>query len=161
MDMKDHLLAAMQEQLDQFENILSFLDEAQVIHPRFDKNWSIKDVVAHLWAWQQVSMARITAASHGGGPVLPGWAAGKLDEDGDVTNERIYSLNCSRSWEDVHTTWHNGYGLLIKTSVLIPEKELLDPDRFPWMKGYSPADVLLGTYGHHQEHMEKIIASLE
>jgi len=34
----------------------------------------------------------------------------------------------------------------------IKEKDLLDGQKYPWMEGYNPAAVLLGTFSHHNEH---------
>jgi len=38
----------------------------------------------------------------------------------------------------------------------ILEKDLLDGDRYPWLKGYSLAFILVASYDHHQEHLEKL-----
>ncbi|HET7143457.1 MAG TPA: maleylpyruvate isomerase N-terminal domain-containing protein, partial [Anaerolineales bacterium] len=61
MNMKDHILTAFREQFDQWEELLSKLSEEQITAPHFDYDWSIKDVMAHLWAWQQISIARMEA----------------------------------------------------------------------------------------------------
>jgi hypothetical protein len=50
--MKEHILAAMKEQFQHWEKLLAGLSEEQIVAPNFDLNWSIKDVMAHLWAWQ-------------------------------------------------------------------------------------------------------------
>ena len=50
MNMKEHILAAIREQFDRWEELLASLSEEQIIAPRFDFDWSIKDVMAHLWA---------------------------------------------------------------------------------------------------------------
>lgn len=53
MNMKEHILAAMREQIENWEALLSTLNEEQILAPNFDLDWSIKDVLAHLLAWQQ------------------------------------------------------------------------------------------------------------
>jgi len=57
--MKNHILAALREELDRWEKLLVSLSEEEITSPRFDFDWSIKDVIAHLWAWQQISNARL------------------------------------------------------------------------------------------------------
>jgi mycothiol maleylpyruvate isomerase-like protein len=52
MNMKEHILAARREQLDNWEELLASLSEEQITAPHFDYDWSIKDVIAHLWAFQ-------------------------------------------------------------------------------------------------------------
>ena len=56
--MQDHILAALRELFDNWESLLASLSEAQITTPLLPSPWSTKDVVAHLWAWQQRSIAR-------------------------------------------------------------------------------------------------------
>lgn len=60
MNMKEHiLLAALKEQFNRWEELLASMSDEQITAPYFEYNWSIKDVIAHLWAWQQISIARM------------------------------------------------------------------------------------------------------
>jgi hypothetical protein len=68
MSMKAHILAALREQFDGWEEPLAKLSEEEIVPPHFDLDWSIKDVVVHLWAWQQIS----SAPMEGGFPWLKG-----------------------------------------------------------------------------------------
>jgi uncharacterized damage-inducible protein DinB len=38
---------------------------------------------------------------------------------------------------------------------------MLDAGRYSWLQGYSLAFVLVASYDHHQEHLEKLIAFLQ
>lgn len=62
MNMKAHILLALKEQFDRWDKLLQSLSEEQITVSRFDDNWSIKDVMAHLWGWQQISIVRVEAA---------------------------------------------------------------------------------------------------
>ena len=64
MNMKDHILSAMREQFERWEELLTSLSEELITTPHFDLDWSIKDVMAHLWGWQQISIARMEAGVH-------------------------------------------------------------------------------------------------
>jgi hypothetical protein len=48
MNTKDHILAALREQFESWERLLSSMSEEEIVAPRFDFDWSIKDVMAHL-----------------------------------------------------------------------------------------------------------------
>ena len=48
MNMKEHILAALREQFESWEKLLTSLSEEQITAPHFDLDWSIKDVIAHL-----------------------------------------------------------------------------------------------------------------
>jgi hypothetical protein len=44
----------------------------------------------------------------------------------------------------------------LESGSAISEKDLLDGDRYPWLKGYSLAFILVASYDDHQEHFEKL-----
>jgi len=163
MTMKSHILAALREQAMRWEELLLNLSDAQITAPLFDLNWSIQDVVAHLWGWQQISIARLQAAARDCPPEPPAWLMalpGDWEEDVDRTNAWIYENNHTRPWPEVHQIWRDGYLQLLASAELITEKDLLDQGRYTWLNGYSLADVLIASYDHHQEHFEKVTDAL-
>ena len=163
MNMKEHILAALREQLGRWEEVLASLSDKQITEPRFDQNWSIKDVIAHLWGWQQISIARMTAAALYREPEFPEWARelpGDWEENADQTNAWIIKTQHQKPWSEVHQNWREGFLLFLDSGETIPEKDLLDADRYTWLKGYSPAFILVASYDHHQEHLEKLVAWL-
>lgn len=163
MNMKEHILAALREQFERWEELLAGLSEVQILAPRFELGWSIKDGIAHLWAWQQVSLARMKAAAADREPNLPGWVAdlpADWEDNADATNTRIYAANAKKPWSQVYDDWRQGFLQLLDAAEPISEKDLLDADGPLWMSGYSPASVLLGTYDHHREHLDWVMASL-
>jgi len=164
MNMKEHILAALQEQYARWEELLAGMDAGQITAPLLPSSWSVKDMIAHLMTWQQRSIARLEAGQSGREPELPIWLPG-LDPDAEVntdqTNAWIY-VNCrEQSWFHVHQDWRQGFLRFLELGGHIIEKDLLDSSRYPWLQGYSLADVLLGSYDHHQEHLEKLIAWLQ
>ena len=159
MNMKAHILTALSEQFEQWENLLASLSESQITAPGFFDNWSIKDIVAHLWAWQQRSIARMEAVRLNREPEFPTWVAGLDPEDYAVTdpvNAWIYTTNRDLPWAQVHQNWRTGFQQLLKSADGITEKDLLDTEKYAWLQGTPVALVLLGTYDHHQEHIEKL-----
>ena len=160
MNMKGHILAALREQFDSWEESLADLREQQITTPSFDLGWSIKDVIAHLWGWQQISIARMEAGVFNRAPELPKWVM-ELDsvweEDANQTNARIYQIFHEQAWSKVHQNWREGFLRFLELGNKISEKDLLDTGRYPWLKGYNLAFILLASYEHHQEHLEKLI----
>jgi hypothetical protein len=164
MNMHDHILAAMREQFDHWESVLANLSDEQITTPQFDDNWSIKDVVAHLWGWQQISVARAESAVLNREPRMPDWVVqlhGVWEVDADRTNAAIYQLFHELPWSEVHRRWRQGYLRFVELGEFISEKDFLDGDTYPWLKGNSVAAYFLGSYEHHQEHIEKLLAWLE
>jgi hypothetical protein len=163
MNMKEHILAAVKEQFDCWEEVLTNLSVEQIIAPLQPSVLSIKDEIAHLWAWQQLSIVRLHAARFQREPVFPEWLPGVNPEgegNTDVTNAWIYEAYRHQSWSQVHQNWQAGYLHFVELGNEIPEKNLLDTDKYPWLEGYSLALVLLGSYTHHQEHLDKLVARL-
>jgi len=168
MDMKTHLLAALHEQLGRWEDLLAAVGRREVpaerlyASPDLPGGWSVKDVLAHLAAWQQRSLTRVVAAADGRVPERPAWLPADVDPEGDVeqVNDAIYAANRDRSWADVHAGWRAGFLNLLEAAEAVPERDLLDDNRYPWLAGHSLAAVLLGTYDHHREHYEELEAWL-
>ncbi len=164
MNMKDHILTALREQFKRWDELLTNLSDEQITAPRFDAGWSIKDVITHLWGWQQISIARMKAGALDREPEFPQWVLELGDvwqDDANQTNALLYATYHRRSWAHVHQNWRDGFLRFLDLGELISEKDLLDGDRNPWLKGYSLAFILLASYEHHQEHLEKMTAALQ
>ena len=164
MNMKDHILAALREQFESWEELLASLNEEQITAPHFDFDWSIKDVMAHLWAWQQISVARIEAGRLDREPRYPEWLANigrDWEEDADRVNALTFENNHSKPWAEMHGNWRTGFLRFLDVGSEISERKLLDGDQYPWLKGHSLAFILVASYDHHQEHFEKLTAWLQ
>ena len=112
MNIKEHILAALKEQFNQWEELLKSLKSEQITTPRFDHNWSIKDVIAHLWGWQQISIARIEAATLSKEPEFPKWTselAEGWEENANRTNAWIYETQHAKSWSEIYRNWREGF----------------------------------------------------
>ena len=163
MNMKEHILLALKEQFNSWEVLLAGLSEEQITTPHFDFDWSIKDVIAHLWAWQQISIARMEAGSHGREPEFPKRISEQEDweENANQTNAITYEMNHKKSWSEVHQNWRDGFLRFLESGEPISERDLLDTSRYPWLNGYSLALILIASYDHHQEHYEKLTGWLQ
>ena len=164
MNMQEHILTALREQFNRWEELLASMSDEQITAPLLPSNWSIKDVIAHLRAWQQRSIARLEAARLNREPEFPKWLP-ELDPDSegntDQTNAWIYETYREQPWSKVHQNWREGFLLFLQLGEGILEKDLLDAGRYPWLEGHPLAFILLATYDHHHEHLEKLLAWLQ
>jgi hypothetical protein len=159
MNMKEHILAAMREQLDRWEELLSRLSEAEVVSPNFDLDWSIKDVMAHLWAWQQISIARMEGGLESQEPNYPQWIVESIEnweDDSDRINALTFDKFHEKSWSDIYQSWKHGYIRFLDLGNQFSEPDLLAGGKYPWLNGYSLAFILIASYDHHQEHFDKL-----
>jgi len=163
MNMQDHILAALREQFNRWEELLAAMSKEQITTPLPPSTWSVKDVIAHLWAWQQRSIARLEAATLDQEPEFPTWLS-DLDLDSedstDQVNTWIYETYRELPWSKVYRNWREGFLRFLELGERVSEKDLLDAGRYAWLKGRPLALVLLGSYDHHQEHLEKSLAWL-
>jgi len=157
MNMKEHILAALREQFNIWEELLANMSEEQIIAPHKPSDWSTKDEIAHLRAWQQRSIARLEAAQFKREPEFPKWPA-ELDPnsegDTDQINTWIYETAREQPWSKVHPNWREGFLRFLELGEAISEKDLLDEGRYPWLEGKPLAFILLSSYDHHQEHLD-------
>ncbi len=118
---------------------------------------SLKDKIAHLWAWQQRTIEKLQAAMEDREPEFPEWPAGldpDREEDLEPVNSWIYDSLKDKSWDEVLTDWENGFQIVIDLAGQIPEDALLEKGRFAWLGDGRLYDVLYGTYDHHHvEHL--------
>ncbi len=164
MNLKEHVLAALEEQINLWEELITNMNDEQASVVLIPSYWSIKDNIAHLMAWQQRSTARLEAASFDREPVFPGWPPDVDSEEEDKTeeiNDWIFEKYRDQAWTKVHQGWKEGYQRLLEFAKGFPERDLLDAGKYAWLKGHPLAEVLLSTYDHHQEHLEKLLAWLE
>ena len=165
MHSKSETLALLKEEFDRWENILNGLSEAQILAPNFNSNWSVKDTVAHLMAWQARSIARLEAVQLNREPEFPRWPA-ELDPDfvdnPDQINAWLYQYYREEPWSSVHRAWAAGFQRFMELGQAISEKDLLDPHKYPWMEGQPLLLVLQSSYEHHHaEHLEPLLALLD
>ncbi|MFN8487718.1 MAG: ClbS/DfsB family four-helix bundle protein [Caldilineaceae bacterium] len=163
MYMKKHVLAALREEFDQWEKVLASLNETQIMTVIPPAELAVKDEIAHLWAWQQRSIARMEAGLNNREPKTPQWLPNvepESEENTDQINAHIYETYHDRTWSEVYSQWRAGFLHFMAVSEQIPEPALLDATRYAWLGGYPLANVLIGSYDHHQEHLDKLLARL-
>ena len=164
MNMKEHLLTALKEQLNRWEELLDHLSNNQINVLLVPSNWSTKDVLSHLRAWQQRSIARLEAALFDREPIFPKWLPA-LDPDSEVSTDQInawiYETHRDESWVTVRQNWKDGFSRLLELGERISERDMMDESRYTWMEIRPLALIFISTYDHHQEHFDKLLAWLK
>ena len=155
---KQQLLPQLVDIFARWQSLLAPLSEAQIIAAD-PSGYSIKDTIAHLHGWQQLSIARLDAARRGEEPVMPAWVMG-LDPDDEalteVFNGQIQETARHLSWSHVHEQWRNGFERFLELAQSIPASDLQARGQYPWLGEYALGDVLLGWLEHHAEHLHDL-----
>jgi hypothetical protein len=161
MNTKQQLLSALTEIFNRWQELLASLSEEQITSPLLPSDWSVKDVVAHMWAWQQASLARAEAAVHNREPEYPGWweiNGPDPEEDVDRTNAYLYKINRERAWLGVYTDWKMQFQRYLVLSRQIPELNLFEQGRYAWMGSHTLSASPIASYEHHEEHIDALLA---
>jgi hypothetical protein len=162
---KAKILRELKDEFGRWEELLQGLTIEQITEPLLPDSLSIKDTIGHLRAWQQRTIARLEAALDNQEPELPTVPEGldpDSEEDTDNVNAWIQSIYALQPWGNVYPLWKEGFLRTVQLGEEIPEGDFFDAQKYPWLQGFSVADVLLGTYEHHHvDHYEPIVAWLE
>ncbi len=144
---KTALLDNIQYGYNQFEVLLTSLNEEQLTIPTVNDSWTIKDNIAHLTAWQSYLLNQLQGLIDGKQPpeFMPG-----LSED--EINEGFYEENKERPLAEVIADFHLSYQRVLADVESMSEETLNAP--FPWRKDGSAVWGLIAgnTYEHYEEH---------
>lgn len=152
---KSQLLSEMNSKYTELEQMLTPLSNTQLTTAGVNGEWSIKDILAHLAAWQHVLLDRLQAAIQHTRPRLS--FQGLSDEDIDRLNTQFYEENKSRSLSEVQVDFQNTYRQIADAVQAMNEEDLFDAQRFAWLGGTALWRFVAGdTYEHYIEHMEPI-----
>ena len=164
MDDKAKIISMLNDEFRLWKNFLGGISTEQITAPNRVDRLSIKDILAHLTAWQQVSVARLKSALDASEPDYPGWLRGinpETDDELDKVNAWIDEIYGDRAWSDIQYEWQARYLRVLELAESIPEKDLLEIGKFAWLKDYPLSVVFLGSYEHHEEHLKQLVFLLQ
>jgi hypothetical protein len=153
---RDELIELTRSSRRSLEDQLVGLSDPQLTEPTLDDGWSIKDVLAHISAWERMFIGWIEALMRGEKPDRPEFFS---QEWTDTVNARIYSENCARALADVRTESQASYEAILAFIDRLSDDELFDPKRFAWTNGREIAPWLRANADeHYDEHRDQIAA---
>jgi hypothetical protein len=157
---KAQSIALLKDEFERWDSMLANLSDEQAASTLY-ANRSIKDDVAHLWAWQRISVARVEAAVNDSEPNLewfPAEFTPESEDDLHAINEWMYQISKDIPWSEVYQRWRNGFLRFIDLAEQVPEADLLAVGHYPWLADYPLIAVLEGAYDHHHtEHLGHLL----
>ncbi len=150
---KEDMLAELTASRAALDQAIAGLSVDQMLAVGAEGIWSVKDVLAHLVAWESEV---VTALNHVQNKRTP--AILKID-DIDQWNEQQYHINVRRPLEAVLADYEGVHRMLYRMVEDFDERLLDDRRRFPWMEG-EPLWFLIqeNVTLHEREHAEDILA---
>jgi hypothetical protein len=148
---KSTLLNTIRAKQAEFDEVIAQVGEEQWTTPGVNGAWSLKDLMAHMTAWEHVTLQRLHAAINGGELDIP------LDKTLDEVNEEFYQENKDRSLADIMADYRQSYEHILADVEKMSDDALDDPHRFPWMDG-EPfwKSVASDTFEHIEGHIGSI-----
>jgi hypothetical protein len=147
----------------ELERLIAEAGPGRMETPGVMGDWNLKDAIAHLTEWRWWSVARMEGALKNTEPSPP-WGPDlteETDHETDQINEQFYAANRGRSVADLLADSRATLDRLEAATLALSESELFDNQRYPWLNGYAPADVVIGSAEHlFEDHVPGIEAFL-
>jgi hypothetical protein len=160
---KSELLRMIRTAHADMQNYLASLTPEQRVAPVLDQGWSVKDSLAHISAWENMTIGWLEASLRGEDVkrFTPDFVQGDDPEQGmavmNALNHHLFEQNKNRAWDDVLAEFNTAHENLYRVVERMSEDALFNPTRFAWRNGSPAVDMIVGnTYEHYQEHVEWI-----
>ena len=156
---KSDLLDVIHTERERLDKLIELLADDQMIAAGVEASWSVKDILAHIAAWERVAYDRIQAALSGESLNFP---LIKSDADVDQFNADVCAKNKDRSLEKVMKEYHESHQDFLDLIETLQDEFLASPLPFDWA-GKLTAQVMISanTHWHYIEHAETISKWLE
>jgi uncharacterized protein (TIGR03083 family) len=151
---KAYLLAELRAARTEWQALMAEVGEARMTEPGATGVWSVKDVTAHLTAYNRWFVNASEAHFRGELPPPDGTEGMDFEERNQVYHQRAQHLSLA----EVLAEWEEVYQRLLEVVEAHTEEFLTQPQRFEGVP--EPVEVwkmLDGDgYGHYREHAQVI-----
>lgn len=165
---KERLLATVRAERARWEALLAELGPERLTEPGVAGDWSVKDLLGHLAAYQRAWGARLRWAKTGVPPTpremfdvdaLPEGAGTWTEEE---QNAAIHAQYAPLPPPVVLAKWREAFDLLTDGVATLPAADLTTPGRFPWAGDRPLAEAMAAdTYLHARHHAADVRAWLD
>jgi uncharacterized damage-inducible protein DinB len=163
--------AAVRDAYAQLDVLLEQMDGDRMIEPGVFDDWTVKDVLVHLTAWERLESSWIEAVLRGETPQLyaPGFEWGGVHHPKSWKainryNAHILKDGKDRPLEDVLAGFRATQQRVLELVGRLPERVLTEPGAFFWLAGADRdpwRPIPIDSYEHYFEHIGLIRAWME
>jgi hypothetical protein len=148
---KERLLDLVRDSHARFERVIQQLSDEEMLVPEVQGKWSVKDILAHMSAWEDHCLGFLDADARGETPGLI------TSADVDRVNEQFYQESRDKSLDEVRKGFARSFQRLLDRIEALSDEDLLSPERYPWFKG-SPFWLMVAynTFDHYPRHARRI-----
>lgn len=150
---REELIAVIENAQLDIEGLIEQVGEARLAEPGVTGEWSVKDILAHMTAWEERIVAWAEALLQGTRPKPAPWSRDWSEEQ---VNAAIFESNRDRPLADVLRRWRQTHqGVIAGIGAL--SEDVLFHQKVEWLGGGSFADAVPGnSYEHYRTHASEI-----
>ena len=143
------LIARIRQDRADFAALWENLAEAQMLQrPGPQSDWSIKDLIAHIFWWEQYAVKRVVELRAGASTVS--------DTDYNALNQQVFEQYKDHPLAEIVTIFEASLAPVVDQIMALTEDELNDTSK-PSMSGISLLNVYISnTFGHYAEHRDDL-----
>lgn len=140
---RDQLLHRIESRWAAFKQVTAGLPDDALQEPGVAGDWCVKDLIAHVAAWEEETLKALPVIMEGKRPPRYG--------DVDAFNARLHEANSRLSLDEARRMLESSHQRLLGFLVDVPERWYATETRFRHR-------LRLDTWGHYPEHTEAILA---
>jgi len=148
---KSELLAELDQEWATIERICAGKSEADMLAPGVEGEWSVKDILVHISAWEKFLLDRLGYVMTGQSPQYPplhSW------DDVHRFNARVYEENKDRPLTSVKIEFRNLYHGVMTVIEALSDEMLAQPYSYDFSDDALTVLLLIraNTSDHYREH---------
>jgi len=144
---KFQLITESRDEYQALESFLAKLDPQQRTEPSILGEWSVKDVLAHLYEWQQMFFGWYETGLRGETPLTP--AEGFKWNQLPALNRKIYEKHRETPLDQAMEFLRESHQKMMTLIESLSHEEIFTPGYFPWTKTGSLMSYIRANAGNH------------
>jgi hypothetical protein len=144
---KAELLKDIQLERQRLEKALVVFSKEDMIQPGVIGEWSVKDLLAHLVAWEQLFLSWYESGLQGRIPEVS--PVGMSKKAMDALNQQIFNQYRKHSLEDVLVIFQDSYQQVLRVVQDIPQEDMFAAGWYAWTGKLTLADYIAGNTCNH------------
>lgn len=160
---KTELLERMREGREVWDGLIAQVPDSAITTPALPGGWSVKDLMAHVAAYETWTGVQIRAANERRAPTnleLYGVEDVPEDPEGwdlDRGNASIYDRYATTPLADVRAFAERAFADLVAVVEAVPDQDIVDPDAQAWTGGETLLQLVPGqSYVHYAHHLDDL-----
>ncbi|MHA1933683.1 MAG: ClbS/DfsB family four-helix bundle protein [Candidatus Thorarchaeota archaeon] len=144
---KERIIESIHTERRRLEKNLSSLSDADMLEPGVIGEWSVKDIMAHLFDWEQRFLGWYEAGLRGEVPETP--APGLKWSQLRILNQKVFEKHQNRTLDEIKTEFQSSFEIVLDTLDGISEEDMFGAGRFAWTERDTIAGYVLANTTNH------------